>query len=383
MGQGRDYGRNVNIIVTIIFGVVLLALLVLIILTAVMVSRFTPPTAQLPPTPAGNTAAPTSIPAAPAAVAAQATATSQPSGPAEDYSTIESTIQTLQQRGNFDIGVGKESAPYAFEKTTGAHDFDGYEFRLFSEIVRRWQGKITFTVDYKPYDIPFRFPAVISNEVDLVISAIPESLPNCTGKTMCSKYSFARDEQKIMLRDDANVPDPIDPDSLCNFFKSPQMVGFIQGTAAQREMDNYFAKCKLSPTQLKPFENRRAAIGGVLDGSVGGYITFGHVLDYYRQNNPRLKVVSFQPHNDQPAYPQSIVAVFRSNSQGLRDLVDITLAAMVYDGTYEKIIIETASAGLSIDAPAIVPTPADCNSVIRYWDIVRDPKGNQPQPKCS
>nr|MCW1968149.1 hypothetical protein [Anaerolineae bacterium] len=341
---------------------------------------------------------PASQPAAPPASPPTAPPASPLLNPLKkDFSNVSATINTLKNNQiPLIIAFGTESAPLAREITTGLNTFDGFEVALFNEIIRRWSAStsLNLKVNQMGVKIQERHTSLISKTSDIVAAAVPQSLGNCvSGPTICNSLTYASDELAILtsITRTSILPPTTGAgtveEQICKFLEknSDAKIAALTNTAGRAEARNIFSKCANLINETKDYTDRRAAIDAVYQGHTIGYITYSKILEYYKLSGQKVTPFS-RTSAGSPVFPLEVNAMLRQDSKGLSDLIDITLAAIILDKTYDNIASATEAQFKLNLRKQIQITKKDplCAAVATYWDIVKDPSNpSAPIPSCA
>jgi ABC-type amino acid transport substrate-binding protein len=319
----------------------------------------------------------------------------QPSSPPKkDFSTITTTIKTLKDNQiPLSIAFGIESAPLTHELSTGSGNFEGFEVALFDEIIRRWQASLSLKVDKIKVDISTRHSSLNDKTADIVAAAIPQNDNNCyLSTTICNRIPYAIDELAILTSISTTTTSSRPAISstiqsqICLLLKQPNtVIAALKGTEGAKEAERVLTECKelfTNKDRIKDYPNRQRAIEAVSIGEAVGYITYSKILEYYKRSGQQVTTFSRTP-SRAPSFPLNVSAMLRKDSQGLSDLIDITLTAIVADGTYDSIVSSPPPKMSFVEIKkTIEPTQSNCKAMKDNWDIVKSPTPTKPLSLC-
>jgi len=272
------------------------------------------------------------------------------SEPKGEFSTQDAAKSSLIFRKKLVVGYAIDTGPFSYDSSQSrgsTNDSEGIPTGLETEMIREFvrssfdsfsgenlsDEKIENIIEWVPIFEFERIDASTRNDIDIVIGAVSHTKERCTTpERICTTVFHWQDNAALMVHKDADIS------SFCSPELEGKNIAVIANTTSEFESVNSdrFATCQ--PTvdygvQI-PYSTRRQAIESVASVSpnntdisaVAAYITDRRMLEFYRENfgySDDLKIVG------KAQQPEQYVFILKKENDGLRELLDDSVAAMM------------------------------------------------------
>ncbi|MCB9009840.1 MAG: transporter substrate-binding domain-containing protein [Ardenticatenaceae bacterium] len=248
-----------------------------------------------------------------------------------DFDEVVDLISS-EDSPNIYVAYSNESGPYSYQGTNNRPM--GFEIDLLSEIEERWFNRTGVFV-FKAIDASERLDTILSGDYDIVAGAVSETSERCSA-ALCSSPLHMFDTAAVMIQSDSGIKDFSEIDEFCAFFEGNR-VGVVVGTTGVGRLPSVFDNCSSGPS-IEEYRTRQDVVNGLVNNNIVGYITDSSILHYYAElNGSEASVVSFEDAVGGVSL-ERYTFLIAPDDEGLKDLFDLTLAAMVCDGTFDAIV---------------------------------------------
>ncbi len=235
--------------------------------------------------------------------------------PVASVAVSTSRLSALRTRGKLLVGVADDLPPFGFLDQTGA--VAGFEIDLVREFARRWLGDAE-AIEFVRVMPDTAIPLLRAGQVDLLATALPQSWLRTTEVDFSSIYY--RDSLGVLTRH-ADAGQTIAE-------LAGQTLATVAGISGWRTIVPLLANRLAAEPTVLPFHEYRTAEKALLAEQIDAVIGSTAILSQIAAASSDLALLP-ESLGSLPygiAVPHADVAT--------RDLVNITLQTMYYDGTY-------------------------------------------------
>ena len=305
-------------------------------------------------------------------------------GPLPLLSSAEEVITKVRERGYIVVGVRWDAPPFGSDtnfperypefvpETDYCLRYDdfkpkGFDINLVREFAQRWLGDSN-AVRFVPAPAMQRIDCLKNQRADFFAAAFSDD--KCGDDRIECSQVYLQDLADFLIRTNSNF-------KLNNFCDiSGKKISVLEGTTAEPTIKHEFAGAcsNLSPPLFSEYTNRDEAIQAVRDKIADMYVTDRLILEQYTGEGLEIAGIGFGNYNLDMAVP--------TGHQGLLRLINQTLQAMKYDGTYDALYTKSKEDGLGFGCV----TPYNLETSISEDDLppyVKRDNIETATPSCS